>query len=88
MAQIKRNRVEKPEKPRKKQKPSKASLGISKGALKAVAIDALPWKEVALPERLEDAEGFFGLEEIEHVKIIRDDTGNIQYRVGKIHALF
>lgn len=52
---------------------------------KAVLLDQLQWNEVALPDRLDDAEGFFGLEEIEGVEIIRDgDGGNVQYRVGKI----
>ena len=50
----------------------------------AIALDSLPWKEVALPDRLEDAEGFFGLEEIEDVDIVRDaQTGKVQYKVGE-----
>jgi hypothetical protein len=35
-----------------------------------VDADALDWKEVALPDRLENAEGFFGLEEIEGVEVL------------------
>ena len=55
----------------------KAGLG-SKG------LDALPWNEVALPDRLDDAEGFLGLEEASGVEIVRDlSVGKVEYRVGK-----
>ncbi|MCJ1444536.1 MAG: ATP-dependent RNA helicase [Stictis urceolatum] len=74
MAPMKRSRVEKPH-ARKKQK----SLFT-----KAIPLEKLDWKEVALPERLEDAEGFFGLEEIDDVEIHKDEaTGAIQYRVDE-----
>ncbi|KAJ9620069.1 ATP-dependent RNA helicase [Knufia peltigerae] len=38
--------------------------------------DSLKWKEVSLPGRLEDAEGFFGLEEIDDVEVVRDESTN------------
>lgn len=48
-------------------------------------LDELAWKPVALPDRLDDAEGFFGLEEIEDVEVVKDEkNGRIEYRVGKI----
>ena len=37
-----------------------------------VAVDALPWNEVEMPDMHDDAEGFFGLEEVEGVEVIRD----------------
>lgn len=37
-----------------------------------VAVDALPWNEVQMPDMFDDAEGFFGLEEVEGVEVIRD----------------
>jgi ATP-dependent RNA helicase DDX24/MAK5 len=37
-----------------------------------VAVDALPWAEVEMPEMFDDAEGFYGLEEVEGVEIIRE----------------
>ncbi|KAA8644499.1 hypothetical protein EYZ11_004597 [Aspergillus tanneri] len=40
-----------------------------------VGIEDLNWKEVALPDRLEDAGGFFGLEEIDGVDIVRPEGG-------------
>ena len=39
---------------------------------RAVALDALPWNEVEMPDMFEDAEGFFGLEEVEGVEVIRE----------------
>lgn len=41
---------------------------------KAMRLDELAWKEVSMPDRLEDYEGFFGLEEIDGVDIIKDDN--------------
>ncbi|KAF4628963.1 hypothetical protein G7Y89_g9189 [Cudoniella acicularis] len=41
---------------------------------KAVALDALPWNEVKLPDMFEDAEGFFGLEEIDGVEVVREGS--------------
>lgn len=40
-----------------------------------VAADSLPWNEVAMPDMFEDAEGFFGLEEVDGVDVVRE--GNI-----------
>ena len=68
-------------------------VGIPRDALAAQKIrdvgvsplDELAWKTVALPDRLDDAEGFFGLEEIEDVEVVKDEkNGRIEYRVGKI----
>ncbi|KAK5798103.1 hypothetical protein VI817_004394 [Penicillium citrinum] len=51
-----------------------------------VGIDDLNWKEVALPDRMEDAGGFFGLEEIDGVDVIKlDGSAGVQFkaRAGK-----
>ena len=46
-----------------------------------VAADKLNWKAVPLPERLDDAEGFYGLEEIDNVEVLRDEkTRKIQFK--------
>lgn len=37
-----------------------------------VAADALPWNEVEMPAMFDDAEGFFGLDEVEGVEIVRE----------------
>ncbi|MCJ1309794.1 ATP-dependent RNA helicase [Agyrium rufum] len=50
-------------------------------AQKAADLDQLRWREVALPDRFDDAEGFFGLEEVEDVQVIRDPkSGIVQFR--------
>ena len=61
---------------------------------KPIPIDELNWSAVTLPDRFEDAEGFFGLEEIEGVEVVRvggegggedgRDGGKVQYKVLKI----
>lgn len=38
---------------------------------KPVAVDSLPWNEVQMPEMFDDAEGFYGLEEVDDVEIIK-----------------
>ena len=44
--------------------------------------DELRWKEVPLPDRLDDAEGFFGLEEIDDVEVLREEgVQRIRFRV-------
>lgn len=45
----------------------------------------LNWRKVSLPDRLEDGEGFFGLEEIEGVDVIRNEEfGDVEYRVRRL----
>ena len=78
----KRPRSDLRERSRKRQKADVATS--KKEAAEAVSLDQLTWKEVAIPDRFEDAEGFFGLEEIDDVEIVRDaGNGKVQYRVGK-----
>lgn len=42
--------------------------------------DELGWKEVAMPDRLDDVEGFFGLEEIEGIDVVADEAGKLQFK--------
>ena len=42
------------------------------GPGRAVRLDELAWKEVSMPDRLDDVEGFFGLEEVGNVGVVRD----------------
>ncbi|OQV10913.1 Helicase conserved domain-containing protein [Cladophialophora immunda] len=54
----------------------------------AIRGDALKWKTVPLPKRLEDAEGFFGLEEIEDVDVVRDETTHhVMFRPKSVAAV-
>lgn len=48
----------------------------------AVGVDELNWKEVALPDRLDSFEGFFGLEEIEGVNVLKPQgKGELRFKV-------
>lgn len=49
-----------------------------------VRLDELGWKTVSMPDRLEDTEGFYGLEEIDDVIIVKDaTTGNLTFETTK-----
>ncbi|KAI1628860.1 P-loop containing nucleoside triphosphate hydrolase protein [Exophiala viscosa] len=57
----------------KKQKTTEASKQDGSKRIN-VRGDSLKWKTVNLPGRLEDAEGFYGLEEIDDVEVVRDES--------------
>ncbi|KAL8707379.1 MAG: hypothetical protein Q9225_007766, partial [Loekoesia sp. 1 TL-2023] len=80
----KRLRRDAPRKPRKRQKREADDLKGRNRSIKPMGIDALPWNEARLPDRLEDAEGFFGLEEVSDVEIVKDEKlGRVEYRLSK-----
>jgi len=62
-------------KKRQKIEPAKVAKPLEK---RRVAVDALPWNEVEMPQMFDDAEGFYGLEEVEGVEIIRGG-GTVQF---------
>lgn len=45
------------------------------------SIDKLAWQEVAMPDRLDDVEGFMGMEEVDGVDVFRTDDGGLMYKV-------
>lgn len=57
---------------KKRQKIESAEKGTESGRKRPVSVDALPWNEVEMPEMFEDAEGFFGLEEVDGVEVVRE----------------
>ncbi|KAL1629954.1 ATP-dependent RNA helicase [Diplodia seriata] len=68
-------------KARKRQRIDDASAGTPKAVAKKpktskpgerVREENLQWKEVEMPDRLDDFEGFYGLEEIDDVDIVRE----------------
>ena len=86
MAPIEKKRVRKDAQTtsRKRQKVYQKDGGPEHGSTaKALSLDTLPWQEVAFPESgFEDAEGFFGLEEISDVDVVRDlKLGKVEYKV-------
>ena len=56
-------------KKRQKIEPAKTGKVLGK---RPVALDSLPWNEVEMPEMFDDAEGFFALEEVEGVEVVRE----------------
>ncbi|KAI9767382.1 MAG: ATP-dependent RNA helicase [Geoglossum umbratile] len=44
-----------------------------------LSLGDLDWKKVPMPDRLDDVEGFFGLEEVEGVEIAHGDDGQVEY---------
>lgn len=57
---------------KKRQKIEPIAKGKPAAAKRPIALDALPWNEVQMPDMFEDAEGFFGLEEVEGVEVVRE----------------
>ncbi|KXH67762.1 DEAD/DEAH box helicase [Colletotrichum salicis] len=55
--------------PQKRQKSAAGKTAAPKK--RKVAVSALPWKAVEVPEMFEDAEGFYGLEVIEGVDVVK-----------------
>ncbi|KAF2275493.1 DEAD-domain-containing protein [Westerdykella ornata] len=54
------------------------------GQSRKVRLDQLQWKPVEMPDRLDDYEGFFGLEEIDDVDVVRDEvTGAVTFESRK-----
>ncbi|KAL2140364.1 hypothetical protein VTI28DRAFT_3893 [Corynascus sepedonium] len=44
----------------------------SNSGKRVMSVDSLAWKSVDVPEMFDDAEGFYGLEEVEGVEIVRE----------------
>ncbi|KAI1086850.1 DEAD-domain-containing protein [Rostrohypoxylon terebratum] len=66
-------------------KKAKAQNFISKSTKKAKArkptsIDSLQWRKAKLPDMFDDAEGFYGLEEVDDVEIIKNSDNTIEFR--------
>ncbi|KAL2354894.1 P-loop containing nucleoside triphosphate hydrolase protein [Cryomyces antarcticus] len=69
----KRQKLEKPEERLQIAKKPRKTAG------QVVRLDELQWNEVAMPDRLDDFEGFFGLEEIDNVDVVRED-GRVSFK--------
>ena len=71
----KRKRLAVANAPVKKRKKAAAKSSKSSEPKRVVDANSLAWKPVDLPEMFNDAEGFFGLEEISGVDVVRN--GNV-----------
>ncbi|KAH7109269.1 P-loop containing nucleoside triphosphate hydrolase protein [Dendryphion nanum] len=78
----KRPRFDKPAKP--------VEDATQSGQRRRVKLDDLDWSTVDMPDRLDDFEGFFGLEEIDGVDVVKDmTTGLVTFESSKplkVHA--
>ncbi|KAH0167935.1 P-loop containing nucleoside triphosphate hydrolase protein, partial [Aureobasidium melanogenum] len=81
VAAMKARKRQKLENPKAGKKPTtnKSSKAAPPKSEK-VRLDDLAWNSVEMPDRLDDFEGFYGLEEIEDVDVVKDDNGIISYR--------
>lgn len=64
----------------------RARTDVTAKTIKKAPVDALRWTEVSLPDRLDDIEGFYGLEEVEGVDILREN-GKIEFAVTDAKAI-
>lgn len=60
--------------PQKRQKGNFAKAKQPAAPRRVVTAGEIQWKTVALPEMFADAEGFFGLEEVEGVDVVRSGS--------------
>jgi ATP-dependent RNA helicase DDX24/MAK5 len=63
--------------PAKRQKLGGLKAGLSKKK-RAVNLDSLSWTPVDIPEMFNDAEGFYNLEMIEGVEVVKDGD-NVEF---------
>lgn len=70
---VKRKRSDAVLKSRKRSRPTKRINLVQRSS--AVQSDKLKWKAVSISKQLDDAEGFYGLEELSDVEVVQDDSG-------------
>lgn len=70
---------------KKRKQASAAKASKSSKPKRVVDANSLAWKAVDLPEMFNDAEGFFGLEEISGVDVVRN--GNVVKFVSHLSPL-
>lgn len=61
--------------------PRKRARATENDTAHPISIDGLAWQEVAMPDRLEDVEGFMGMEEVDGVDVLRTGDGGLMYKV-------
>lgn len=65
---------------------SQSSNGIVKVRKTSLSADALKWKSVSMPDRLDDYEGFYGLEEVEDVEVVQNpETGRVTFNSTSVN---
>lgn len=61
-----------PQSSQRSKKRQRIEVSKKHGLKRVVPVDALPWNEAQLPDMFDDAEGFYGLEEVEGVEVVRE----------------
>ncbi|KAI0386503.1 DEAD-domain-containing protein [Hypomontagnella monticulosa] len=71
--------------------PSKKKAKLHRKVLKStkvakpkqrISVDSLRWRKAKLPDMFNDSEGFYGLEEIEDVEVVRKDDNTVEFRAA------
>ncbi|KAI0169295.1 DEAD-domain-containing protein [Hypoxylon sp. FL1284] len=76
--------VNAPAKKRTKSKANQSAFKSTKrpGARKPTSANSLRWTKAKLPDMFNDAEGFYGLEEVDDVEVIRNADNTIEFRAA------
>ncbi|KAI1268160.1 DEAD/DEAH box helicase [Xylariaceae sp. FL1019] len=64
----------------KRSKTASASQKPKKKTKRSLGVDSLRWSKAKLPDMFNDAEGFYGLEEVDDVEIIRNSDNTVEFR--------
>ncbi|OTA94917.1 hypothetical protein M434DRAFT_394273 [Hypoxylon sp. CO27-5] len=69
---------------KKKAKAHQSTLKFIKKtkARKPIGANSLQWRKAKLPDMFNDAEGFYGLEEVDDVEVIRNSDNTIEFRAA------
>ncbi|KAI2784438.1 ATP-dependent RNA helicase MAK5 [Daldinia loculata] len=54
-------------------------------AKKRITADSLRWRKAKLPDMFNDSEGFYGLEEVDDVEVIRNSNNTVEFRAA-VHS--
>ncbi|KXJ88546.1 P-loop containing nucleoside triphosphate hydrolase protein [Microdochium bolleyi] len=65
---------------KKRKTQATSAKAAAKKARRTVGVDSLKWSKAILPDMTNDAEGFFGLEEIDDVEVIRHKDNRVEFR--------
>ncbi|KAI1194340.1 ATP-dependent RNA helicase MAK5 [Nemania serpens] len=66
----------------KRKKTSSVPQKSKRKSRRSVGVDSLSWSSAKLPEMFDDAEGFYGLEEVDGVEVVRGSGNIIEFRAA------
>ncbi|KAH8649037.1 ATP-dependent RNA helicase MAK5 [Xylariales sp. PMI_506] len=66
----------------KKQKLRSQAKKISAKSRRIVGIDSLRWQSAKLPDMTHDAEGFYGLEEVDDVEVVKNADNTVYFKAA------